>query len=119
MRRFFIVIAALAFGLWLACVLCVSASIIPRMPGFWLETLFFLVFSTSLLFIYLYRVHSDQFVQLYLLTMVVKLLAYGGFAVFVILQDRPGAVLNIGFFLLAYLLFTALELVFLFPKISR
>lgn len=51
--------------------------------------------------------------------MVVKLLAYGGFAVFVILHDRDGASLNIGFFLISYLLFTFLELVILYPKINR
>lgn len=68
---------------------------------------------------YLSKAGKDQFIQLYLLTMVVKLIAYGGFAVFVILEDRSHASLNIGFFLLSYLAFTVLELVFLYSKINR
>jgi hypothetical protein len=51
--------------------------------------------------------------------MVVKLLAYGGFAIFIILEDQTNARVNIGLFLSYYVVYTLLELVFLFPKINR
>ena len=119
MNRFFVGVAALVLLLWGSGVLCVQTGLLPALPGLFWEILIFLAFSTTVLFLYLYRAHSDWFVELYLLTMVIKLLAYGGFAVIMILKNRDGAPLNIGFFLICYLLFTLLELVILYPKINR
>jgi hypothetical protein len=60
-----------------------------------------------------------MFVQLYLLTMVVKLVAYASFNLIVILKDRADASANAVFFILAYVIFTGLEVTFLFKKINR
>jgi hypothetical protein len=119
LNRFFIGVGTLILLLWVIGVLCVQTDLLPTLPGLFWEILIFQAFSTTILFLYLYRAQSNSFVQLYLFTMVIKLLAYGGFAVFVILADRAGAPLNIGFFLISYLLFTVLELMILYPKINR
>jgi hypothetical protein len=119
LNRFFIGLGTLILLLWAIGVLCVQMGLLPTLPGLFWEILICLALSTTILFRYLYRAQSNSFVQLYLLTMVIKLLAYGAFAVFVILEDRAGAPLNIGFFLISYLLFTLLELVILYPKINR
>jgi hypothetical protein len=50
--------------------------------------------------------------------MVVKLLAYGAYNVAVIIMDRAGAPSNVVFFLVLYFIFTALEVAFLYRKIS-
>ena len=72
-----------------------------------------------MIFVYLVRAGDNSFVQLYLLTMVVKLLAYCAYNVVIILQDRENAGINVGFFLITYLLFTTLELAFLYRRIPR
>lgn len=87
-------------------------------PTFLIETCVFLFLSTVLIFYYLIRRGHGAFVQLYLLTMVIKLLAYGGYNIFMILEDRPNAGLNVGFFMITYILFTTIELVFLYRRIS-
>jgi hypothetical protein len=89
-------------------------------PSFFFQTLIFLVFSTGLLFIYLFKANKpDFFLQLYLLSMTVKLLAYCAYCLLVILKDKPGAIGNIVFFMVCYAGFTALEIGFLYHKINR
>ena len=90
------------------------------LPSFFYQTLIFVAFSVALVCAYLYKVNKPAiFVQLYLLTMAVKLLAYGAYVVVIILQDRAGAVENVVFFMIAYFVFSALEIGFLYHKISR
>jgi len=48
--------------------------------------------------------------------MVVKLIAYGAYCYFMISRDQPGSAPNLVFFLINYLVFTALEIVFLYKK---
>ena len=50
--------------------------------------------------------------------MAVKLLAYGGYAYFMISSDKAGAGLNVVFFMFAYFIFTGLEIAFLYRKIA-
>jgi hypothetical protein len=108
-------IAIVAFLLWAH-----SAGVIGRLPSFFKEILMLLSLTTVLIFRYLYRPREPAFfVQLYLGTMVVKLLGYGAFCLWIILKDKPGSVSNITFFLVVYLVFTVLEITFLFRKISR
>lgn len=53
---------------------------IENMPSYFYQTLFFVPFTTLVIFAYLFKVSKpDVFVPLYLLTMVVKLLAYGAY----------------------------------------
>jgi len=92
---------------------------IPRQPSFFYQTLIFLVFSTGLIYRYLYKASRPEFfVQLYLLTMAVKILAYGVYAYIMISKDAAGAALNVVFFMITYFCFTALEITFLYRKIS-
>ena len=59
------------------------------------------------------------FVQIYLLSLVIKLLAYFGYLLFIILEDRAGAIVNTVFFLIAFFLFTATETWFLVRVVNR
>jgi hypothetical protein len=97
-----------------------SLLILEHTPSFFYQTLVFLVFGTALIYRYLYKLEKpDIFVQLYLLTMMVKFLAYGAYMLFVILEDRPSAAPNVAFFMIVYFIFTILEIVFLYRKIMR
>jgi hypothetical protein len=101
---------------WLAF----DKGIVDHLPSFFYETLIFLVFATVVIYGYLYRTSKPgMFVQLYLLTMAVKLLAYGAYNLVMILQDQPGAVANVVFFMAIYAAVTILEIGFLYRKISR
>ena len=89
-------------------------------PSFFFLTLILLLFGTGLIFVYLYRFdRQDLFVHIYLLSMVVKLLAYGAYNFFMVMEDEAGAVANVAWFMIVYLIFTVLEIVFLYRKISR
>lgn len=88
-------------------------------PSFLYQTLIFITFTTAVIFAYLYNaMKPDFFVQLYMLSMAVKLLAYSTYAYFMITSDKRGAFLNVAFFLLCYVIFTVVEIVFLYRKIS-
>ncbi|HEX6893367.1 MAG TPA: hypothetical protein VF141_21800 [Chryseolinea sp.] len=120
MIRFFVVLLVAAGVTAGLTILALHLSWINALPSFFYQILLFLVFATFVVYRYLYNVNKpDFFVQLYLLTMVVKFIAYGVFNLIVILEDRPGAAPNVAFFLVIYLLFTALEVAFLYRKISR
>ena len=93
---------------------------IRALPSFFYPTLLFLIFGTGLIFVYLYRSgKAGYFVQLYLLTMVIKFVAYGIYNFIVILEDKAGAASNVVWFLILYMSFTALEIGFLHRKIAR
>ena len=105
MIRFFLSLV----GISLLFMFCVRAAVnlqwIDALPSFFYETLIFLLFGTALLFAYLYKFNRPGFfVQLYLLTMAVKLLAYGAYNFFVIVEDKHGAVLNVAWFMTLYLI---------------
>ncbi len=84
-----------------------------------MQTLVLLVLTTSIIYVYLYKARtSAYFTQLYLLTMVVKVLAYCAYILLMVLKDKPAAVENAVFFLVCYFTFTALEIGFLYRKVS-
>jgi hypothetical protein len=120
LSRFFLALAfvsaclvGIAFGLK-------SIQWIDGLPSYFFQTLIFLLFGTSLLYAYLYKFNrTDFFVQLYLLSMAVKLIAYGTYNFILIEDDKPGAVGNVGWFLVLYFIFTALEIFFLYKKIAK
>lgn len=92
---------------------------IPRIPSFLYETTLLMAFITGLIFAYLYRSGTPSFfVRLYLLSMVVKLLACLTYNLIMVMDDRQGAVMNVVYFLLTYFIFTAVEIGFLYRKIS-
>lgn len=91
---------------------------IVNRPSYFVEILLFVFLTTLILFSYLYRAApGPHFVQLYLLTMVLKLLGYGAFGLIVILGDRAGAPANAVLFIVTYVAFTTLEVAFLYRKI--
>ncbi|HKZ36295.1 MAG TPA: hypothetical protein VJ184_01500 [Chryseolinea sp.] len=117
MIRFFLSLLALGVTLVALTWLFLDQQWIKGLPSFFFETLIFLLVSTSILYIYLYKFDKpDFFIQLYLLTMAVKFLAYGAYNFVMILEDKIGAVQNVIWFMLLYLTFTALEILFLFRK---
>lgn len=92
---------------------------IEQLPSFFYQTLIFLVFTTFTIFAYLYKISKPEFfVQLYLLTMAVKFVAYGGYNLVMILEDKAGAAMNVVFFMILYVVFTGLEIAFLYTKIT-
>lgn len=118
MRRFFLflLIAALLVGVG---TLAGAAYSMFAKPTFFVQTLIFLVFSTGLLFVYLYKADKPEyFVQFYLLSMTLKLLAYCCYCLVIIFEDRSGAISNMAFFIVCYFIFTALEIGFLYRKIN-
>lgn len=120
MIRFFVVLLVAAVAVGGLTFLAAHLSWINSLPSFFYQTILFLLFATFVVFRYLYRIEKpDFFVRLYLLTMVLKFVAYGAYNLIVILEDRRGAAANVVFFMLLYLLFTALEIGFLYRKISR
>ena len=119
MIRFVIVLVIAALLMAGLTGTAVSLHWIEKLPSFFYQTLIFLVFATSIVFAYLYKANRpDYFVQLYLLTMALKFLAYGAYNLLMILDDKEGASLNVVFFLLLYMIFTGLEIAFLYRKIS-
>jgi len=117
--RFFVALLIAALALAGLTILGAHLSWINSLPSFFYQIILFLLFATFVIFRYLYRLEKpDFFVRLYLLTMVVKFIAYGAFNLIVILEDRSGAPANVVFFMVVYFLFTALEIVFLYRKIS-
>jgi hypothetical protein len=118
--RFFVVLAIAASSVAGLTLLAGHLSWIASLPSFFYQIILFLLFATFVVFRYLYKINKPEvFVQFYLLTMVLKFIAYGIFNAIIILEDRAGAAGNVAFFILVYLLFTTLEVAFLYRKISR
>jgi hypothetical protein len=89
------------------------------LPSYWKETVFFLFFITLILTNYLFKLRQKQpqvFVQFYLLSITLKMIAGLGF-VFLLIWKVPSEVFeNVGLFIISYLIFTGLEVVFLMRK---
>ncbi len=85
-------------------------------PSFWKEIVFFLFFITLILTNYLFKLRKKQpqvFVQFYLLSITLKMVAGLGF-VFLLVWKAPTEVRgNVGLFIISYVLFTGLEVIFL------
>ena len=114
-------ISALALGLALPPIVTLleRKGWIGVSPSFLFETTWLVSVFTIIIFVYLYRSGKRSFfVQLYLLSMAVKLVAYFAYNLIVILEDRKGAVVNVVYFLVVYAIFTVLEIAFLYRKIS-
>jgi len=78
-----------------------------------------MAFITTVIYLYLYRSRNEShFVQLYLLSMVVKLIACLAFIVLIVLEHRQRAVANAMYFVVVYAVFTATEIGFLYRQIS-
>ncbi len=92
------------------------------LPGFFWESIILLILSTVGLYRFLVNIKRDKpdfFVPLYLATLAVKLIAYGAY-IFVMAQLQPEWMFeNVVFFMVGYVIFTALETVFLYRVVNR
>ena len=99
--------------------------------GFWaletpteyfFRTLIFLFVSTAGLYRFLLRTKQqrpDFFVQFYLATMVVKLIAYGAYMFIVVTSQAEKPVYDVAFFMVVYFIFTAIEIGFLYRQVNQ
>ena len=90
-------------------------------PSFWKEIVFFLFFITLILTNYLFKLRQKQpqvFVQFYLLSITLKMVAGLGFVIYLIWKAPTEVRGNVGLFIITYLLFTGLEVIFLMRRAS-
>jgi hypothetical protein len=117
--RFFVAVLAVALFAALTTFLAVRFDWIESAPSWYPQSLIILSAFTLVIYRYLDRLNKPGlFVQIYLLSMAVKLLGYGAYVALMILGDKPGANKNVLFFLVLYVIFTALEVAFLHRKIA-
>lgn len=116
MLKFIIALVTTALVLWGGLQLCLYNHWLDKAPSFSRESIALLFISNLIIFYYLNRLSKGIFVQLYLLSMALKILAYASFVLIIILKNRDGAFANVVFFLIAYLVFTALEVAFLYKR---
>ncbi|MGC3945893.1 MAG: hypothetical protein QM762_15445 [Chryseolinea sp.] len=118
MIRFAGIVLAVALGSVLLIMLSAQLGWIETAPSYSIQTALVLAVFTLVIYRYLYRLEKPEtFILIYLLSMTVKLIAYGIYVVLMIIDDKPGANANVLFFLILYVVFTALEVAFLHRKI--
>ncbi|HNP07419.1 MAG TPA: hypothetical protein PKN99_07315 [Cyclobacteriaceae bacterium] len=103
-------------------IVAVSYLIFPVFPSFFFQTIILLFLGAAGIYYYLVDIKDEKpkyFAQLYLLSLSVKLIAYGAYILFVLLKSPNHAAANAGVFMATYILFTALEVGFLYRKISE
>lgn len=92
------------------------------LPRFFYHTPIFLFLSTAGLYKFLLDAKQnkpDYFVPIYLSTLMMKLIAYGGY-IFVMVKKQPEMKAeNVVFFMSGYVIFTTLETVFLYRFVNR
>jgi hypothetical protein len=112
-----IIIGFSAFALGLLQI-CDAAGLILR-PTFSTQTIILVSFTTLAIFFYLSKPKlKPYFLQIYLASMVVKLIAYCAYNFLIIVRDRPNAFGNVIVFLIVYVVFTGIEITFLYKKIA-
>lgn len=91
-------------------------------PLFFYQTIGLLFISTVGLYKFLVDMKRDKpelFVHMYLATLGIKLIAFAGYLVFMVKRQPEMAVENVVLFMIGYVIFTALETVFLHRFVSR
>lgn len=92
------------------------------LPGFFWPSLILLAVSTVGLYRFLVNMKRDKpeyFVPVYLGTLTIKLIAYVAY-IFVMAKLQPADVFgNVVFFMIGYVIFTALETAFLYRVVNR
>jgi len=76
----------------------------------------FLTFLTGAILLLLWKRSGENLTQVYLGSITIKLLLSAGFVSWFILYNQEEANSNVVFFLIAYVIFTALEVIFLLVK---
>jgi hypothetical protein len=87
-------------------------------PSFLTLILAVLALATWLVYFFIQRTRREDFIKNYMLTIVLKLLSGGVFISILIYFDKPGANANAILFMTTYLLFTGLEVGFLFRRLG-
>lgn len=90
-------------------------------PSFFFEIIIFLTVSTISIYWWTTQrayLRSDNFVNIYLGSTALRIVLYGIFVATIVSFDEAGAVNNALLFLIAYFLFTALEVTVLFLQIN-
>jgi hypothetical protein len=88
-------------------------------PSFFVTTLLLLFLITTIIFLYLYNTEKPQsFLQLYLFTMVLKLILYCVYNFIMVTKQPKAAVANVVFFMATYFVFTAIEIALLYRKVG-
>ena len=121
MLKFIVAISVASFCLVAFIYFGQSLEWFEIIPSYTWQIVAFLAFSTLVIFYYLSQSSFSEpqaFTQIYLLSIALKIVAYAIFILVIILQDKPGAVGNALLFIAAYLLFTLIEVVFLFNKMN-
>jgi hypothetical protein len=119
LTRFVAVVLAVTISVAILVVISLRLGWIAAAPSYYLQSLILLSLFTVVIYRYLDRLKNPGlFVQIYLLSMAVKLVAYGAYVILMILDDKAGANKNVLFFLVLYVIFTALEVGFLYRKIA-
>lgn len=89
-------------------------------PSYTIEIISFLAITNIAAYSLLVgRARAPGFTIAYLFSMVSKIVFYAAFVVIIIVLDRAGAVANAVLFMIGYLLFTVLEVSFLFRAVNR
>jgi len=91
-------------------------NLVSRLPSFFFQSLILLVLTTAVIYRALDKASVAIFIQLYLVTIALKILAYGAYIFAMAYKDKAGALQNVVFFLVVYFTFTTLEIVFLYRK---
>lgn len=100
----------------------ISYSTFPVLPSYFYQTIILVWLGTVGVYFYLLDVkknRSEYFVQFYMVTLFAKILAYGAYMLFVVWDDTLQAANNVLIFMITYLAFTAVEIIFLYLKVSR
>lgn len=87
-------------------------------PSFLILILTALTVATWLVYYFIQKTKREDFIKNYLLTIVLKLLSGGIFISILLYIDQREADANAIFFMTAYLLFTVLEVGFLFRRLG-
>ncbi len=86
------------------------------------EIVLVLAFTTLVIYYYLQswsKSRPELFTQFYLLSIAVKIVAYGAFVAFIIIDQPEMAIGNVVVFLCCYLTFTLVEVLFLFRQTTH
>ena len=89
---------------------------IESVPSFSIEIVSVLALLTLALFYYLQKIQQSnpqKFIQLYLLSITVKMVVGCVLILVIIFMDKEGAIANALLFILSYFLFTGVEIFFL------
>lgn len=92
------------------------------LPSYWMEILFFVLFTTVVVYYNLNKLRTRQpevFTQFYLLSIVLKMVGGLTLISFIVWAEPSAAIGNVTLFIISYLTLTFLEVYFLLSKSAR